>query len=67
MQDLEDTVLSLRRVLNERERDVTEYQAKTRSLEADLSRERARSHDSQVAVPRLESRDEVSGGDVTGC
>ena len=61
MQDLEDTVLSLRRVLSEREREVSEFQAKMRSLESDLSRERTRNNDDQTsAVPRLESREEVS-------
>ena len=61
MQDLEDTVLSLRRVLSEREREVSEFQAKMRSLEADLSRERTRNNDDQTStVPRLESREEVS-------
>ena len=58
MADLEDTVLSLRRVLNEKEREVAEYEAKTRSLETDLSR--ARTHETQaLAGPRLESREEV--------
>ena len=61
MQDLEDTVLSLRRVLSEREREVSEFQAKMRSLEADLSRERTRNADDQTStVVRLESREEVS-------
>ena len=60
MADLEDTVLSLRRVLNEKEREVSEYEAKTRSLESELGR--ARSRDSQPGVPRLESREEVSSG-----
>ena len=60
MADLEDTVLSLRRVLNEKEREASEYEAKTRSLESELGR--ARSRDSQPGVPRLESREEVSPG-----
>ena len=62
MADLEDTVLSLRRVLNEKEREVSEYEAKTRSLESELGR--ARSRDSQPGVPRLESREEVSPGHI---
>lgn len=57
MQDLEDTVLSLRRVLSEREREVGEFQAKVRSLESDLTRERSRSENQ--TVPRLESREEA--------
>ena len=57
MQDLEETVLSLKRVLNERERELGEYQAKTRTLETDLSRERSR--ENATPVPRLESREEV--------
>ena len=59
MQDLEETVLSLKRVLNERERELGEYQAKTRTLETDLSRERSRSQENPTPVPRLESREEV--------
>ena len=61
LQDLEDTVLSLRRVLTEREREVGEFQAKIRSLESDLTRERTtrNEHQTPAGVPRLESREEV--------